>query len=336
MPLPTVQEMVGASVGAFAMEMNAPTERRLPRASGIGDCARKQAYSMRNVGTTNAQARDGALTTEQGRQIEDLSVELIRHASQGKLVVANRQVELPGDFPMTGHPDGQVVPRELAEWDSTCSFCGRDSQSEVRPVCNPADDGHLYKPVGWVAPLDATVDGDVIGFEHKHLGYWGYEEIFKRGFADAEPGYYAQTLSYGNALNWNKVRVVVLAQDSASTSRDANINLGAKNPKTRWANSQDWHPKLQIVDLDLGPTVFLQKRLRLRAEWLTQRYDEGTDPGEVMREADPTSMERKTYEVLPDGEVIENSGPYFPCSHCPWLQRCLDDGEGTLKAPALQ
>jgi hypothetical protein len=197
--------------------------------------------------------------------------------------------------------------------------------------------------MGWVAPLDATVDGEVIGFEHKHLGYWGYEEIFKLGFAEAEPGYYAQTLSYGDALKWKRVFIVVLAQDSASTSRDAGINLGAANPKVRWANKEEWHPKLQIVNLDLGPTVNYQKRLRMRAQQLTQwLFEDGVDPQDIVREADPVGwldnpekLGRKTHELNEDGSVETVYGPKFPCGFCPWLQRCIDDGEGTKVAVAL-
>ena len=289
---------------------------------------------MRNVGATNTGQRDGSLTTEQGRIMEDMSVELVRLASQDRLVVANRQIELPEGFPMTGHPDGQVVPRELAHWDDRCAVCGDDPVDSV--PCTPARNGHVYKAIGWVAPLDATVDGLVTGFEHKHLGRWGFTEIFKQGFAESEPGYYAQTLAYGDALNWDRVMVVVLGQDSSSVQGDYNINLGAKNPKVRWSTKPGWHPKLQIVNVDLGSTVNYQKRLRFRAEQLTKwLFEDLVDPSEIVREADPTSLRKETPVLTESGEVEIRQGPDFPCSHCPWLTRCLSDGEGRLHAAAM-
>lgn len=335
--LPTVSRMVEASVTAFSLDMNSPQERRLPRASGIGDCARKQGYSMRNVGATNSRARDGGLTQEQGRYIEDLSVELIRAASNGELVVANRQVELPPDFVMTGHPDGQVVPRELAKWDSTCAVCGRTLNETVWP-CNPDADGHIYKAVGWTAPLTAEVPGmGVVGFEHKHLNAFGYNNVPKKGFAAAHSGYFAQTLSYGKALGWDKVRVVILAQDSTATVNEYNQNLTAKNPKFKWAQGlAEYNPKLQHIDLDLSQYAFHTKRVLMRAEWLTNvLFEQGKDPQVIMREGDPETWSHDTPVKNEDGTVEIVFGPEFPCGWCPWLQRCLDDGEGTLQAPQL-
>ena len=329
---PTVDQMVEASLTAFSLEMNAPQARSKPRASGIGDCARKQAYSMANAGVTNRKNRDGALTTEQGRVIEDLSVELIRAASNGSLVVANRQVELPPDYVMTGHPDGQVVPIEAAWWDYSCRTCGVDGRLSL---CSPPTNGHAYSAVGWQAPLDTRVDGRVVGFEHKHLGRYGFNSIFKAGFAQAEPSYYAQTLSYGDALGWDQVKVIVLAQDSSSTQSDATMNLKYKNPKVRWAHREDWNPKLQIIDIDLRPLPLAQKRIRMRAEWLTNVFESGADPDTVAREHDPTDLVKDTPVVLADGTIGTEWGPDFPCSHCPWLQRCLDDGNGGKPAPVL-
>lgn len=330
---PTVEKMVEASLSAFSLEMNAPQTRLKPRASGIGDCARKQAYSMANAGVTNRKNRDGALTTEQGRVIEDLSVELIRAASDGRLVVANRQVELPPDYVMTGHPDGQVVPIETAWWDYSCRTCGVDGRVVL---CAPSINGHEYRAVGWRAPLDTKVDGKVVGFEHKHLGRFGFTSIFKEGFAEAEPSYYAQTLSYGDALGWDKVKVIVLAQDSSATQSEATMNLKYKNPKVRWAHKPDWNPKLQIIDVNLEPMVLLQKRIRMRAEWLTKVIGvDGVDPGVIAREANPEDNVKDSPVVMDDGSIGTEWGPDFPCSHCPWLQRCLDDGQGKLVAPKL-
>ena len=326
--------MVGASVGLFQLEMNNPIVRSKPRASGIGDCARKQGYSMRNVGATNGQARDGALTTEQGRQMEELSVELIRAASNNTLVVANRQIELPPEYIMTGHPDGQIVPIERAYWRNDCAVCGHNPRFDE--PCDPQISGHVYRAVGWTAPIDTKVDGQVVGFEHKHLGQYGYNSIWKEGFVKAEPGYYAQTLSYADALGWDTVRVVVLAQDSSGTNQEASINLGAKNPKTRWANQVDYHPKLTMLDLDMGLATNLQARLRLRAQWLTSTlFENAIDPGNIVREADPETWSRTRPVLQDDGTVELVSGPEFPCGWCPWLTRCMDDGPGHLQAPAL-
>lgn len=337
MPLPTTADMVDASRRAFMLEMNTPQERAKPRASGIGDCARKQAYSMRNVGATNEGNRDGGLTTEQGREIEDLTVEVIRWASGGELVVANRQIELPADFPMTGHPDGQIVNIEDAKWNPDCGVCGAGPSSCAGLQFGPATGGHLYGPIGWEAPLDSRVDGQVTGFEHKHLGNYGFQKTFKEGFAQGEPTYFAQTLSYGDALGWDRVRVVVLAQDSSVNHRDAQANLKAAKPKLRWAHKEDWHPKLQQYDVDLGPMLLLQKKVRQRAEWLTGvLFDNAEDPGTVVREADPNDLVKEDWLVdEATGEIYSVPKPDFPCGWCPWLQRCLDDGPGKYHAPKV-
>ena len=57
---------------------------------------------------------------------------------------------------------------------------------------------------------------------------------------------------------------------------------------------------------------------------------------DVMREYDAESKSKSTYQVADDGKTIERvEGPQFPCSHCSWLTRCLEVGQGTIAAPEL-
>ena len=315
------------------MPENSPQLRTKPRASGIGGCSREMAYMMLNVDKTNPMRGEGRLTTEQGRVMEDVTVRLFERATGGEYVVANRQVELPEDFELTGHPDGQIVRREDAAWDSTCAECG----GEIDDLEHKLRDHH-YRPVGWVAPLGSTVNGRVIGFEHKHLGRYGYESIAKSDFLQAEPGYVAQFCAYGAALGWNDVYIVVMSQDSSSVKSDANTNLSSKKPAIRWANDPLFNPKMTVVEYDLADFVNLQKRIRMRAAMFTKLlFEDGVEAKDIVREPDPEALTHKNYtwDYQAD-KVIMTLGPEFPCSYCEWYDRCVEDGQGRRVIPEVQ
>ena len=275
---------------------NRPQPHPKPRASGIGSCARQQAYSMAATAVTNVRGNENDLTTEQGR-IVDAGVTQPLFKPWG-IEVVNTQISLPSEFPMTGHPDGELI---LAD----------------------SLDPRLADGLKW-------------GYEHKNLGRWAYETVFKKGFEQGEPSYLCQTISYGMALEWDAAYVVALAQDASSTNSDARTNLKAKNPQERWANKEGWNPKLLVYGVDLRQYYpSLGKRLLQRAEWLTDWWENDREPAHVEREADPTNDSRDEYTVQPDGEIIRSSGPEFPCGWCPWLARCLADGAGGKVAPEL-
>lgn len=304
-PLFTREDMFRAANRSFMLPENEKQARDKPRASGIASCARQIAYMMANVPETNQGAVDSIITTEQGRIMEDLSVELINELG---FQVINRQITLPADYPLTGHPDGEIVHNYFY-----------NAHSEPKEMYDLLDANGLK----W-------------GFEHKHLGRWAYEAVFKRGLEAAEPVYLAQAVAYGDALNWDAVMWVIMAQDASSTRSDATNNLKAKNPAVRWAISPDWNPKYQVFAMDLRPyKQTLAKRIRMRAEWFTKYVTEGKNPDEVIREYDPDTTDKNTFTPREDGTVERTVGPGFPCSHCEWLDRCVAAGQGKFGAPEL-
>jgi hypothetical protein len=141
----TAEEFIDAAY-ELEMDINKTQVHHRPRASGLASCAREQGYSYSGTPESNPQRDDprrapGVLTTEQGRHVEDLTCEIIDHMPQG-LTVVDRQIELPVDYPVSGHPDGRLQPK-----------------------------------AGGPMP-----DGLVWGFEHKHLGRFSYMKTFKLGF----------------------------------------------------------------------------------------------------------------------------------------------------------
>ena len=55
------------------------------------------------------------------------------------------------------------------------------------------------------------------------------------------------------------------------------------------------------------------------------------EPSRVGREFGPTETKRR-WQVK-EGVVEQVEEPSFPCSYCPYLQRCLEDGPGDKHAP---
>lgn len=286
---------------------NLPQVRSKARASGIANCARQIAYYMANVPVTDEPREDSSVTTAQGRIMEDLSIDLIERT--GKAKVVNRQISLPDDYPLTGHPDGELV---------------------FDYFYNP----HMTAPKEEYRELDD--DGLKWGFEHKHPGRWAYEKMFKSGLEQGEPGYLAQAIAYADALGWDAVMWVIMAQDASSTASDATTNLRAKKPEVRWATRPDWNPKYQVYAMDMRPyKQTLAKRIRARGEWFIDWAADEPNPDDVMREYDAEALTKSTYHADADGNITRTEGPPFPCSHCPWLQRCLAVGQGSISAPSL-
>ena len=294
----TAGELLGVASEEFMLPENIPTVRAKPRASSIGDCARKIAYMMANTEVTDPGEDDGEITTEQGRIVDEaISQRLVRRLGEKRgdnIRVVNTQVALPDGFPMTGHPDG-----ELSYGD------------EMRDV-----------------------DGLLWGYEHKHLGRWGYEKTFKEGIEVGEPVYLCQMISYGLALGWDAVAAVILAQDSSSTKSDAQQNLKAKNPGQRWAVNPDWNPKMLVYCLDLRQYYnTLGRRLIDRANWFIDWAANDGNPDNVQAEYSPEDV--KPHYTVVEGEPVEEFIPNFPCSHCEWLTRCRESGPDGRTAPEL-
>ena len=280
--------------GAFNLVLpeNQPQVRPKPRVSGILDCSRQQAYMMANVPRSDPEEEDPTrahqtVTNEMHRVDEDVTVDIVRNIVEtkgfGKYLVVGRQEVLPLDYPLTGHPDGMLVLREKFQEQET----------------------HLNCIDHFDRALD---DGLVWGFEHKVIGYLQYIKLFDKGLMVGKPGYFYQALLYGDALGWDAVLFVVLADDAAATKGQRSMELRKKNPAA-WASREDWHPKVQIIPLDLRPYYPLIPQVHKRAEALSAV----TDPAEVKREYSGTGV--------------------FPCGYCDWKARCNIDGEGSIEIP---
>ncbi len=300
-----------AAPGAFVLPENVPQHRSKPRASAIGGCSRQNAYMMANV-EKEGDKGGSTYTSEQGRLAEDITCKVVEHLDvPRKLVVAYRQVALPEDMWATGHPDGYIMYRDQ---------CVRSD-----------DDGWVLKD-GGDPKLD---DGLVWGFEHKQPGRWGYEGTFKNGFFEHNRGYTAQTLTYAKGLGWDAVLIVVVSQDSSSTSSDARVNLKAGKPKIRWANQPLWDPKVLVYSMDMRETLpTMGKLVEQRARWLTTHMEDN-GPETVVREHDPLAETHENWSADEAGKITMTRGPEFPCSYCDWRDKCIEDGEGEAVAPSL-
>jgi len=280
------------------------TRRRFkPRASGLNDCARQQAYYMHSVPRTNKEEedkgrRDNKVTAELGRMAEDLTAKtvtgitspLVSPEADG-IAVRNRQVSLPDDACVTGHPDGEI---------------------------------HQFKRGGTNEPTqyaETLLDDKRWGFEHKLFGRYSYLKLFKLGLFKGAPSIVSQVLLYGYYLDWDAVSIVVLSQDASSMRGERTTSLRlhdkGKTVETRrrhaWATREDWNPKVQVYNLPSLRRFYdgFIPTLQTRAEALTST----TDPDEVIREADPG-----------------DSKP-FPCNYCDWKDRCVAAGPGTVLIP---
>ncbi len=255
----TVAEFAAASHG-LTQAHNLPGRREKPRASSLGSCARRQAADLAGVAPSNPAPH--VLTQEQGRYVEDLTCEVIEHLPHG-LTVVDRQIELPDDYPVSGHPDGRLAPAECPE----------------------------SRPLG---------DGRVWGFEHKHLGRFQYLKTFREGFLNAHPDYMAQLTLYGDALGWDAALVVVLAQDGSSTAYEQRQSerwaTTGKTQATRdrhaWATRPDWDAKVLLYAYDLAQyRAFAVAGLHRRAEEIAAASGR------------PETVKREYHPEVPDGET---------------------------------
>lgn len=121
----TTRDYLEAVGPSFQLDMNKLMLRRKPRASALGSDAREIAYMMSATpydDPPHEDARneaDSVLTAEQGRMFEDLSVHVIEQMGFG---VVDRQIELPDDYFVTGHPDGRLVGPWMDDYNLVCGF----------------------------------------------------------------------------------------------------------------------------------------------------------------------------------------------------------------------
>jgi hypothetical protein len=142
-------------------------------------------------------------------------------------------------------------------------------QGNVNHWANGHHDGELWRilPDLTSPPSNVLVDylddGKKWGFEHKHIGRFGYLSILKQGFQMAEPVYMAQTLTYGAAQNWDAVLIVVMSQDASSISYEIKV---AKQRGYAWAKNPDIDPKIMMFAYDLNAMKPLVAPLKKRAD----------------------------------------------------------------------
>jgi hypothetical protein len=256
-------DMLLASYETGELPENVKAVAVKPRTSSLADCDRKLAYLMENVDATNSPAEnhgvngasDGRLTAEMGRAAEAVSVAAI-NAIPGVHVIHNDpQIALPDDFPISGHPDGELC------------FC---------------DDG---EHVDYRHPETAMV----YGFEHKYLGRYKYREIISKGLEVAAPDYIQQVVTYGMALGWDAVCFVVVAQDASGIRGEYRID---KKRKYQWTKDVDaredgWNPKVDITWLDIrGYKIAIGPQILRRAADVVEQLGPHV-PGDIIRSYDP-------------------------------------------------
>ena len=154
------------------------------------------------------------------------------------------------------------------------------------------------------------------GVEFKHLGRFGYEKAIKYGLRVGHPQYILQAGLYGDALGWDAVLWIVSSQDASSIRADAAASLRYKTPSARWAELIDWHPKLHMETMEIREVQGLLPVAKARAKWLSNWKSNSGYPSDVAREYDPTLGQ-------------------FPCTYCPYLTTCLNDGNTGTRAPEL-
>ena len=178
-----------------------------------------------------------------------------------------RGMSLPDSYPLAGHPDGQLT------------FYG--------------DKANVWDGYKW-------------GWEHKLLGRYQYKETMANGFAIANPGYMAQILIYGHALDWDRVLVQVTAQDASSITAEYNQEKRKKEPAA-WATDPEFDPKTLFFGYDIQAMFPLVPQLHQRA-------------AEIL--------------AIPEAKDIarEYSGTVnFPCNYCRVKDWCNTVGDGGIE-----
>ena len=248
-------EILRAFGKAFSRPENVSQQHTKPRASALASCARQQAYDMSatiqdEIGVAGSRlSYDADLTGEQGRAFEGL---MERTLSSMGIEVVNAQTALPRDYPVSGHPDGEL----------DVSTYGAET---------------TLPPIKW-------------GVEFKHLGRFGYKKAITRGLRVGHPQYILQAGLYGDALGWDAVLFIVSSQDASSIRADAAASLRYKTPSARWAERPGWHPKLHLETMEIKEVQNgLLPVAKARAKWLTDWKANSGVASDVAREYEPTN-----------------------------------------------
>ena len=255
-------EILQAFGKAFSRPENLPQERTKPRASALASCARAQSYDMAMTPTDPIGAAgsllsyDADLTSEQGRAFEGLMERTLKSIG---VEVVSAQTELPEDYPVSGHPDGEL---------------------------------DLSNKQSWSNGIQRVDPSPKWGVEFKHLGRFGYKKALTRGLRAGHPHYILQGRLYGDALGWDAVLYIVSSQDASSIRTDASASLRYKTPSARWAELVDWHPKIHIETLEIDEVRNgLLPVAKARARWLSDWKASSGEPSMVAREYSPENAQ---------------------------------------------
>ncbi len=260
-PLFTFRELARGVDDATRQEHNETQVMTRPRASSLMNDAREVAYTMAGVKPSDPPQKDdlrfdGVITAETGRVVEDLLVAGVGGLPLG-LTVINRQIELPEEYPVSGHPDGQLA----------------------RLISGDPSKGAAV----WADKLD---DGRRWGVEFKVKGNYQFLNLALDGImSPIGRDLLAQVVLYGHALDWDAVLIFIIAADASAVR--SNLRFG-KYSSLASADPADFHPKGYLWALDLEDLKdALIPDLHKRAAWFAKRQAAGKDPAQVKFEQSP-------------------------------------------------
>lgn len=285
----TFRQLAEGVSDATAIPGNETQVMRRPRASGIMNDAREIAYKMAGTPVSNERmAQDDrwqdVMAAETGRMLEDLMCLGIMNLRDGleQYAIVDRQVELPEDYPMSGHPDGRLVRR--------------------------TKNGFKEMPGGKRVGIEFKVKGS---YQFKNLAADGIHSAIGRDLL-------AQVTTYGDALKWDSVVIVVMSHDAGPIRND--VSRFKKYAMLKKMKEDQFHAKGFVWAVDLTELKeALAPMLHKRADWFSRRQAAGKDPRDVRFEKAPT--ERQDF---PWGW-----SEYYDLAHAD----LAETGTGTKRAP---
>jgi len=249
-PLFTADEFLAVVDEAFALPENGLFERGKPRASALASDARELAYMMSATeyddGVGRKSRPDMRLTAEQGRHMEDLSVKVVETLG---FEVANRQISLPDDYFVTGHPDGELVTKDGLKWGWEHKHPGR---FDFLHILQNGSIRHKDATPKWF--LQAVLYGWGLGWDMVQFVVIAQDASGVVAEARRNAG------SKNPAFRWG----------------DRVLEGGDQNPKV-WVEAFDLRPYYRT----LAPAA------KYRAEWLAKWKERSGDPKDVQLEHSP-------------------------------------------------
>lgn len=270
----TVDEFITASYG-LQLEANERQVRTEARISSLGSCARETGYMMAGVEPTDPQQDDperrhSKLTTEQGTYVEDLTCDVIdqmgHHVSNRQLCIGHPvckdHEQGPLDYPMTGHPDGELGLLAGEQWGFEHKHLGRYTYLETFKK-----GFHLAHP-GYLAQI--ILYGHALGWE-KVLCVVLAQDASSTEFERRQAARYA-------------------VSGKAKETRDRNA----------WALRKDWNPKVLFYAYDLRPAYAFVPALQDRADEIAN-YVSALGPDAIKRDFSGVTKRDDGHPAFPCG-----------------------------------